>query len=165
MEHHASQLNTPGQTRNHVTLHLPFPIQLGIHPRFNSNPSKNWSHSLRQSSLQCDSHGSSIDNASPNLPSQRLPVLQGIGQCSRHLLDRLSHWPLSPDPSCLYPGQPRQQPRRHSYQEASRSRSLLRTWKDLWSWSQGSEAAWKGQPLVSGWSDSFDRQAWSKGFQ
>ena len=92
-------------------------------------------------------------------------VLQDDSQGSCLVADRLPRRPLAPDPKCVHPRQPRQQPRRHSPEEASWSWSFIRTWKDIWSWSQGSEAAWKGQAVVPGWSDTFDRQAWSKGFQ
>lgn len=86
----------------------------------------------RESLYQPATAGSIPDNASPTLLPQHFSVLQGHSQCSRHLSNGLSRRLVAPDPKCLHPGQPRQRPQRHAQEEASRSRSLVRPWKDFW---------------------------------
>lgn len=107
-------------------------------------------------------------DASPNTVSQHSVVLPSRRQHSRRLIDSLScqaHPPADPNPQCLDPRQPGQQCRRRQKQKTSWSRSLLRPRQDFRTGSQRSKTAWKGQALVPGRSDAFDRQARPEGFR
>lgn len=131
-------------------------------------PPKNWSLSLGDRQHQPpDSRPRRPfhDDASSNLSLQHAAVLQDDRQCPRIVVDCLPRRSLAPDPKCVHPRQPRQHPRCYAPEEASWSWSFVWTRKDIWSRSQGSEAARKGQAMVPGWTDTFDRQARSKGFQ
>lgn len=58
-------------------------------------------------------------------------------------------------------GQSRCLPQAHS----QGSRSLLGLWQDSWPWPEGSKGPWKGEAVVSGWSNTSDLQPWSQGIR
>lgn len=61
---------------------------------------------------------------------------------------------ISAGEECLHPLLAVRQLRGIQQAYSTRSRSVLRARKDLWPWSQGTEAAWKGARAVPGWSDT-----------
>ena len=70
------------------------------------------------------------------------------GQCIRRVLDT--------DAKRIHPVQPVRQQGGAPEADPSRSRGVVGAWKDVRSRPQGSEAAWKGAPVVPGWPDAVD---------
>lgn len=108
-------------------------------------------------------------DASPINVPQHVAVLQVLDAIEdddplhqlHHRLSRRAQPPAGPP--CLHSWQLSQQSGRYPHEEACWSWSVVWPWKNVWKRSQGSEAAWQSEPVVSGWTDAVDCEAWQKG--